>query len=117
MAALPLDERGNRMTGLTATDRDGRTWELIAIESVICALLVADARTPTVMSAAHLIETHGPIRLSPSVSRLSLGARDALVDVVDLVASEPETATVEQIREVAAAAHRLLGVKPAPRSA
>ena len=51
------------MTGLTATDRDGRTWELIAIESVICALLVADARTPTVMSAAHLIETHGPIRL------------------------------------------------------
>ncbi|PQP15915.1 hypothetical protein [Rhodococcus opacus] len=105
------------MRGLTATDRHGRTWELIAIESVICALLVTDTKTPTVMSAAHLIEAHGPIRLAPSASRLSLGARDALVDVVDLVASEPETATVEQIREVAAAAHLLLGVKPAPRSA
>ncbi|WP_009480723.1 hypothetical protein [Rhodococcus sp. JVH1] len=105
------------MTGLTATDRNGHTWELIAIDSVICALLVADTSTPTVVSAAHLIETHGPIRLSPDRCRLSPGARDALVDVVDLVASEPETATVEQIREVAAAAHLLLGVKPAPRSA
>ncbi|MFD7009046.1 MULTISPECIES: hypothetical protein [Rhodococcus] len=105
------------MRGLTATDRHGRTWELIAIESVICAFLVTDTRTPTVMSAPDLIDTHGPIRLSPDRCRLSPGSRDALVDVVDLVASEPETATVEQIREVAAAAHLLLGVKPAPRSA
>ena len=105
------------MTGVTATDRHGRTWELIAMDSIMCALLVADAGTSTVMSAADLIDTHGPVRLSPGGSRLSAGSCDALVDVVDLVASDPETATVEQIREVAAAARLLLGVKSVPRSA
>ncbi|MHA4854735.1 hypothetical protein L1080_035215 [Rhodococcus sp. MSC1_016] len=105
------------MTGVTATDRHGRTWELIAMDSTICGLLVADAGTPTVMSAADLIDTHGPVQLSPAGSRLSPGSCDALVDVVDLVASDPETATVEQIREVAAAARLLLGVKSVPRSA
>ena len=116
-SALFLGERGSRMKGITATDRDGRTWELVALESVVCALHVADAGTPTVMAAPDLIDLHGPIRLAPNGHRLTVGSRDALVDVVDLVASDPETATVDQIREVAAAAQLLLGVKPAPRSA
>lgn len=106
------------MTGLAATDRHGRMWELVAIEGVICALLVAGTGAPTVMSAPDLIDLHGPIRLSPDRCRLSPGSHAALVDVVDLVASDPETATVEQIREVATtAAHLLLGTRPAPPSA
>ncbi|WP_213571379.1 hypothetical protein [Rhodococcus sp. USK13] len=105
------------MTGVTATDRHGRTWELIVMDGVICGLLVADTGTSTVMSVANLVDTHGPVRLTPAGSRLGPGSCDALVDVVDLVASDPETATVEQIREVAAAARLLLGVTSVPRSA
>ncbi|MFE5790549.1 hypothetical protein [Rhodococcus erythropolis] len=39
---------------------------------------------------------------------LSVGLRDNLIDVVDLVASDPETASVDQIHEVAVALRGLL---------
>lgn len=42
---------------------------------------------------------------------LSIGARDALADVTDLVAIDPETASVDQIREVAIALRGLLNLR------
>lgn len=39
---------------------------------------------------------------------LSVGLRDNLIDVADLVASDPETASVDQIHEVAVALRGLL---------
>ncbi|MFD6518061.1 hypothetical protein [Rhodococcus sp. NPDC060176] len=39
---------------------------------------------------------------------LSVGLRDTLIDVADLVASDPETASVDQIHEVAIALRGLL---------
>ncbi|MFK4362763.1 hypothetical protein ABH939_006298 [Rhodococcus sp. 27YEA6] len=40
--------------------------------------------------------------------KLSVGFRDNLIDVADLVASDPETASVDQIHEVAVALRGLL---------
>jgi hypothetical protein len=43
----------------------------------------------------------------------TLGAREKLTDVIDLVVTNPETASVEQIREVASLARLLLRRHPA----
>lgn len=42
--------------------------------------------------------------------RLSVGMRESLLDVADLVAGEPETASVDQIHEVAIALRGLLDI-------
>jgi len=47
---------------------------------------------------------------------LSVGLRDNLIDVADLVASDPETASVDQIHEVAVALRGLLDLHIPVRS-
>nr|GLK33967.1 hypothetical protein GCM10017611_08100 [Rhodococcus wratislaviensis] len=54
-----------------------------------------------------------PLVISAEAPTLSVGAREKLTDVIDLVLTNPETASVEQIREVASLARLLLRRYPA----
>ncbi|MFE5703219.1 hypothetical protein [Rhodococcus koreensis] len=105
------------MTTFTATDRHGHEWELIPMQEMVCARRVADVDDVTVLDAEDLIHDYGPLLLSAGHSGFGVGTRDALLDVIDLVASDPETASVDQVREVAAIAQRMLTTRPAPKSA
>ena len=102
------------MTNVTATDRHGHEWELIPMQEMVCARRVAD--DVTVLDAEDLINDHGPLLLSAGQSGFGVGTRDALLDVIDLVASDPETASLDQVREVAAIAQRMLASQSAPKS-
>ncbi|QHE73724.1 hypothetical protein GFS60_07388 (plasmid) [Rhodococcus sp. WAY2] len=51
--------------------------------------------------------------ISAAAPTLSVGAREKLTDVIDLVVTAPETASIEQIREVASLARLLLHRHPA----
>lgn len=80
---------------------------------VIYARIVADGvATPTLLSEQLLAEC-GPLVISAEAPALSVGAREKLADVIDLVVTAPETASIEQIREVASLAHLLLHRHPA----
>ena len=101
------------MTTVNAVDFHGRQWELVPIQDVIHARNVADGVTiPTVLSEQLLAEC-GPLVISAEAPTLSVGAREKLADVIDLVVTDPETASVEQIREVASLARLLLHRHPA----
>ena len=54
-----------------------------------------------------------PLVSSAEAPTLSVGAREKLTDVIDLVVTNPETASVEQIREVASLARLHLRRYPA----
>ncbi|MFV9454719.1 hypothetical protein ACNJ7E_14890 [Rhodococcus sp. NM-2] len=96
------------MTTFTATDRHGQEWELIPMQEMVCARRVADVDDVTALDAEDLIHDCGPLLLSAGHSGFGVGTRDSLLDVIDLVASDPETASVDQVREVAAIAQRML---------
>ncbi|MFE5706528.1 hypothetical protein [Rhodococcus koreensis] len=101
------------MTPVSAVDFLGRRWELVPMQDVICARIVADGvATPTVLSE-QLLADCGPLAISAEALTLSVGAREKLADVVDLVVTDPETASVKQIREVASLARLLLHRQPA----
>ena len=101
------------MTAVGAVDFLGRRWELVPMQDVICARIVADGvATPTVLSA-QLLAKCGPLVISAEALTLSVGTREKLVDVIDLVVTDPETASIEQIREVASLARLLLHRHPA----
>lgn len=86
------------MTQTTAQDRDGRRWTFLTIDGTLRARLVAGDCTPAVLDLQDLIDTYGPLLLSPSRPAAAIcGNYAALVDTVDLVASDPESASVEQI--------------------
>lgn len=104
------------MTNLTATDRHGHEWELVPIQDMVCARRVADMDDVTVLDAEDFIHDFGPLLLSVGQSGFDIGTREALLDVIDLVASDPETASVDQVREVAAIAQRMLTARPVPKS-
>ena len=87
------------MTTVSAVDFHGRQWDLGPIQDVICAMIVADSV--------------GPLVISAEAPTLSVGAREKLTDVIDLVVTNPETASVEQIREVASLARLHLRRYPA----
>ncbi|MFC9838891.1 hypothetical protein ACFVKB_34545 [Rhodococcus sp. NPDC127530] len=100
------------MTTVSAVDFLGRQWELVPMQDVICARIIADGvTTPTVLSEQLLAEC--PLVISTDALTLSVGAREKLADVVDLVVTNPETASIEQIREVASLARLLLHRHPA----
>ncbi|SED92315.1 hypothetical protein [Rhodococcus koreensis] len=101
------------MTNVTATDRHGHEWELLPMQEMVCARRVAD--DDTVLNAEDLIHNHGPLLLSAGQSGFGVGTRDALLDVIDLVVSDPETASVDQVREVATIAQCMLTARPAPK--
>ena len=101
------------MTTVSAVDGHGRQWELVPIRDVICARIIADGiATPIVLSEQLLAEC-GPLMISAAAPTLSVGAREKLADVIDLVVTAPETASIEQIREVASLARLLLHRHPA----
>ncbi|WP_370185180.1 hypothetical protein [Rhodococcus wratislaviensis] len=101
------------MTAVGAVDFLGRRWELVPMQDVICARIVSDGvATPTVLSE-QLLAKCGPLVISAEALTLSVGAREKLVDVIDLVVTDPETASLEQIREVASLARLLLHRHPA----
>ncbi|UZF48277.1 hypothetical protein [Rhodococcus rhodochrous] len=90
-----------------AVDRDGREWAIVAIDNVLTARLVRGTATPAVLDLKKLVEAYGPVILSPTPCSTA-GGFIALADTVGLVASDPETASVEQIRQVAAFAQSIV---------
>lgn len=95
------------MNHQAAIDRDGREWALIAIDNVLKARLVRGTVTPAVLDLGELVERYGPLVLSPKRKAAACGYI-ALADTVGLVASDPETASIEQIRQVAAFAQSIV---------
>ncbi|MGW4340423.1 hypothetical protein ACWEK5_47820 [Rhodococcus koreensis] len=101
------------MTTISAVDSRGRRWDLVPMQDVICARIIADGvATPTMLSEQLLAEC-GPLVISAEAPTLSVGTREKLTDVIDLVVTSPETASIEQIREVASLARLLLHRHPA----
>nr|WP_233279840.1 hypothetical protein [Prescottella equi] len=90
-----------------ATDRDGRQWALLGTDSTLRGRLVEGTATPAMMDLTDLVDAYGPLILSPKHPATD-GALTAFVDTVDLVASHPETADVEQISRVAKFAKSIL---------
>jgi len=90
-----------------AVDRDGRQWAVLAIDHRLTARLVRGTATPAVLDLGELVHRYGPLVLSPTCPGAA-GGFMALADTVGLVASDPETASVEQIRQVAAVAQAIL---------
>jgi hypothetical protein len=101
------------MTSVSVVDFHGHHWELVSMQDDVCARRIADGvATPTMLSEDLLAEC-GPLMISAEALTLRVGAREKLVDVIDLVVTDPETASVEQIREVASLARLLLHRHPA----
>ncbi|WP_249354704.1 hypothetical protein [Rhodococcus sp. USK13] len=96
------------MTRLTATDSQGHEWELMPTKDGVGARLIADGDQTAILQAEQLLAEHGPLLISACRPAFSMGTHEALADVVNLVASDPETASLEQVREVAAVAQLLL---------
>lgn len=95
------------MTHPIALDRDGRRWALLTIGNTMKARLVSGCASAAVLELDTLIDRHGPL----FISSMDCPVADGLVafaDTVDLVASDPETASVEQIRNVAAFARSVV---------
>ncbi len=90
-----------------AVDRDGRRWAILALDGGLKARLVHGIVAPAVMDLDELVDMHGPLILSPT-RPTSAGGLEALVDTVGLVASDPETASIEQIRQVATFAQSIV---------
>lgn len=90
-----------------ACDRDGRHWVLVATDSTLRGRLVRGEADLAVMDLAEIIETYGPLVLSPARPAVG-GGYAAFADTVDLVASDPGTASVDQIDQVAAFAKSML---------
>ncbi|WP_404316379.1 hypothetical protein [Prescottella equi] len=95
-----------------ATDRDGRQWALLATDSTLRARLVEGSATPAVMDLSDLVDAYGPLVLSPTRPATD-GGFTAFVDTVDLVASDPGTACVEQIDQVARFAQSIVSATTA----
>jgi len=90
-----------------AVDRDGRQWAILALDSRLTARLVRGTATPAVLDLDELVHRYGPLVLSPTHPHVA-GEFMALADTVGLVASDPETASVEQIRQVATFAQSIV---------
>lgn len=93
---------------IVCVDRSGRRWALVPVGGTVRARLVAGTCSPAVMAVDELVRAHGPLVLSLAAHPQCAEACAAFVDTVDLVASDPETASVEQIRAVSAFARRIL---------
>ncbi|MCD2114305.1 hypothetical protein LQ384_24660 [Rhodococcus rhodochrous] len=89
-----------------AVDRDGRQWAILALDSTLTARLVRGTANPAVLDLDELVERYGPVTLSPT--RPTIGGFMAFADTVELVASDPETASIEQIRQIALFAQSLV---------
>lgn len=90
-----------------AADREGRTWVILSIGNTLKVHRLSGTAPLAVMDLAELVDTYGPLVLSPT---RPAGAEEfaSIIDTVDLVASDPETASVEQIRIVASVLRGIL---------
>ncbi|WP_458682509.1 hypothetical protein [Prescottella equi] len=98
-----------------ACDRDGRHWVLVTTDGTLRGRLVRGEPDLAAIDLADLIEAYGPLVLSPARPTVG-GGYAAFADTVDLVASDPGTASVEQIAQVAAFAKSMValtGPRPA----
>lgn len=90
-----------------AVDREGRQWAVLAVGSTLRGRLISGNASPAVLDLAELIDMYGPLIMSPS-RPTTAGGYAALVDTVGLVASDPGTASVEQIGLVATFAQSIV---------
>lgn len=97
----------------TAVDIRGRLWALVAGDATVQGHLVDGTGEEVVMDLTDLVDTYGPLTMASTPP--PAGGLAALVDTVDLVASDPATASVEQIEVVARFARSI--VLPAGRRA
>ncbi|MFD6677289.1 hypothetical protein ACFWDA_23370 [Rhodococcus zopfii] len=97
----------NSTHGSIAVDREGREWAVLAIDSVLKGRLVSGTATAAVMDLVELVDTYGPLIMSPT-RPAAVGGFTTIVDTVGLVASDPETASIEQIEQVAAFAKSIV---------
>ncbi|MGW0022159.1 hypothetical protein ACWDUD_27930 [Rhodococcus sp. NPDC003382] len=95
------------MSHLVGSDRQGRRWAVLTIGGTLRARLISGIAIPAVMDLAELIDTYGPLVMFPTRATPA-GGVEALIDTVQLVASDPETASVEQISQVAAFARSIV---------
>ncbi|WP_194150321.1 hypothetical protein [Prescottella subtropica] len=91
------------MSQIIAVDRDGRRWELLSVEGVLRARLVSGQCMPNDMDLDDLVDAHGPLVLPPARP-----ADEAFIDTVDLVATDPETASIQHIEVVAGFARSVI---------
>lgn len=106
------------MSSFVASDREGRRWAVVAIDSSLRARIISGpGRIVAPMDLRDVIDTYGPLVLSPThpAEVAAGGGCAAFVDTVDLVASDPETASIEQIDQVAQFARSI--VRPDRRRA
>lgn len=90
-----------------AVDRQGREWAVLALGSMLKGRLVGGTATPGAMDLVKLVDIYRPLILFPTDS-IAAVRFDAFVDTVHLVASDPETASIEQIEQVAAFAKSIV---------
>lgn len=90
-----------------AEDREGRTWVILGIGNTLKVHRLSGTASVAVMDLAELVDMYGPLILSPTHSAIA-PEFTSIIDTVDLVASDPETASVEQIRIVASVLRGIL---------
>lgn len=95
------------MTDQIAFDRVGREWTVFALEGQLKGRLTRQGAAHAVYDLDELVEMHGPLVLSPT-RPATTGGLAAIADTVGLVASDPETASIEQIQQVAVFAKSII---------
>lgn len=90
-----------------AVDREGRTWVILGIGNTLKVHRLSGTAPVAVMDLAELVDMYGPLILAPTHSAVA-DEFASIIDTVDLVASDPETASVEQIRIVASVLRGIL---------
>ncbi|WP_075836305.1 MULTISPECIES: hypothetical protein [unclassified Rhodococcus (in: high G+C Gram-positive bacteria)] len=90
-----------------AADREGHTWVILSIGNTLKVHRLSGTAPVAVMDLAELVDMYGPLILSPTHPAVA-DEFASIIDTVDLVASDPETASVEQIRIVASVLRGIL---------
>lgn len=93
------------MSHQIASDLEGRTWAILSVGDAMKARLLTGTAPLAVMELDELVNTYGPLILSPAHAEHGFLP---VLDTADLVASDPETASVEQIRVVASVLRGIL---------
>lgn len=95
------------MSYLVASDRTGRRWVLLSVDHRIkCCPWSSIVETDAAQDLAEVIAQAGPLLLGLE-TEASVGFA-ALLDTVDLVATDPETASIDQVRLVASFAQSVV---------
>ncbi|ROZ52856.1 hypothetical protein EEB12_28860 [Rhodococcus sp. WS1] len=93
------------MSHQIASDLEGRTWAILSVGNAMKARLLTGTAPRAAMELDEVVNTYGPLILSPTHEG---NGYVPVLDTADLVASDPETASVEQIRVVASVLRGIL---------